>query len=237
MYKGMYIAASSAVMKMKQMEIVTNNMANAATYGFKQDGIGFRDFLVSEMNQKPQPMDGRDMTYVDKVFTDHDAGAMMETGNPLDVAINGTGFFSLEGGKYTRAGNFKLDPEGFLTTANGTKVLGEGGPIQLPLSAKVDIGGTGDILADGQIVDRLLIAQFDDTTKLAKVGDTAFQTDEAPLPPASSVVQGVLETSNVNIVKEMVSMINLNREYEMNSKMLQTLDDEASKVVNDMARM
>ncbi|MBF0339166.1 MAG: flagellar basal-body rod protein FlgF [Nitrospirae bacterium] len=247
MYKGIYIAASGAIMKQRHMETVSNNLANAATYGFKEDGITFRDYLMSEFSDTGDEEqakvgiggrsgDGRIMTYLSDTYTDHSSGAMISTGNPLDLAIDGPGFFALEGDKYTRAGNFKLDSEGFITTAKGVRVLGSGGSIQVP-NGKLEISASGDVAVDGTIIDRVRVVGFSDKAKLKKEGDTNYTSNEPAVESTSGVKQGFLEASNVNVVQEMVNMIELYREYESNQKMVQTFDEATSKVVSEMARL
>lgn len=176
------------------------------------------------------------MTYLSDTYTDHSSGAMISTGNPLDLAIDGPGFFALEGDKYTRAGNFKLDSEGFITTTKGVRVLGSGGAIQVP-NGKLEISSSGDVAVDGTIIDKLRVVGFSDKAKLKKEGDTNYTSNEAAIESTSGVKQGFLEASNVNVVQEMVNMIELYREYESNQKMVQTFDEAASKVVNEMARV
>ncbi|KJU86064.1 Flagellar basal-body rod FlgF [Candidatus Magnetobacterium bavaricum] len=247
MYKGIYIAASGAMMKQRHMETVSNNLANAATYGYKEDGVTFREYLMSEFNESGEAEqakvgiggrsgDGRIMTYISDIYTDHTSGGMINTTNPLDLAIDGAGFFALEGDKYTRAGNFKLDSEGFITTAKGVRVLGSGGVIQVP-NGKLEISASGDVAVDGTIIDRVRVVGFSDKAKLKKEGDTAYTSNEPAVESTAGVKQGFLEASNVNVVQEMVDMINLYREYESNQKMIHTFDEATAKIVNEMARV
>ncbi|MBF0343033.1 MAG: flagellar hook-basal body protein [Nitrospirae bacterium] len=249
MYKGIYIAASGSMMKQRQMETVSNNLANAATYGYKEDGVTFRDYLMTEFSERGaedqegaalgtagKSSDGRIMTYVSDVYTDHSGGGMINTNNPLDVAIDGSGYFALEGDKYTRAGNFTLNSEGFITNAKGVKVLGSGGPIQVP-EGKLEISSSGDVAVNGIVIDRLRVVEFADKTKLRKEGESNYVTTEPVIESASSLKQGYLESSNVNVIQEMVNMINLHREYESNQKIIQVFDEASGKIANEMARV
>src|SRR5512139_1444770 len=137
MYKGIYLALSGAVLKQRHMEVITQNLANVNTLGYKRDGLSFKDYLVAgdppvtETEQKV-------MTDLSAFSTDYRAGNLVQTGNPFDTALEGEGFFGLEGDRFTRRGDFKIDREGFLTTHKGLKVLGRKGPIKVP-KGKVDI--------------------------------------------------------------------------------------------------
>jgi len=235
-YKGIYIAASGALMKQKQMEIISNNLANSDTAGFKKDGVIFRDYLISEHNGVEQAGDGRAMTYYDETFTDYSHGGIIQTGNPFDVALDGKGFFALEGDKYTRRGDFKLDSEGFLTTKNGEKVLGVGGPIQIT-GNDVSIGFRGAVKVGAEIVDSIRVVDFENYKELVKTGDSIYTTAQEATPANVNVAQGFKELSNVNVVKEMTDMINNLREYESYQKLIQSFDEATGKVTNEMARV
>jgi flagellar basal-body rod protein FlgG len=239
MYKGGYIAASGMVVKQRQMELVSNNLANSATYGYKQNRVSFRDVYISEINKTPQPGDGRDMTYTDVYYTDHSEGAFQNSGNPLDVALGGRGYFSVEGNKYTRAGNFSVNDEGFIVTKNGARVLGANGPIQIPdnKSQNVQIGESGDVVVDNQIIDRLAIVDFPNPQNVTKQGNNFFVSTDAPVDSTATVHQGYVETSNVNVIQEMVLMIELQREYDTGQKVIQSFDEATAKVTNEMARL
>ncbi|MEO5357736.1 MAG: flagellar basal-body rod protein FlgF [Nitrospirae bacterium YQR-1] len=236
MYKGIYIAASGAVSKMKELELVSNNIANSNTYGYKLDRMGFRDFLLTELNEMQQYNDGRDMTYHSGIYTDRTMGGLIHTGNQLDVAINGTGYFVLDGNKYTRNGNFKVNSEGFLVNDDGRLVQGTNGPIEIP-NGDVNVSSNGNISVNGVFMDRLQIVDFADPKTVYKQGDSTFASQEEAFQSNSTVEQGHLETSNVNIVREMVNMIELYREYESHQKIMQAFDEATSKVTNDMARL
>ncbi|KWT85392.1 flagellar basal-body rod protein FlgF [Candidatus Magnetominusculus xianensis] len=239
MYKGSYIAASGMVVKQRQMELVSNNLANTTTFGYKQDRVSFRDVYISEINGVQQQGDPRDMTYTDVYYTDHSEGAFQSTGNPLDVAIGGRGYFSVEGNKYTRAGNFTLDVEGYIVTKTGDKVLGSSGPIQIQTGnvQDIQIGSDGTISVDGTIIDTLSVVDFPDTKNVIKQGNNFFVSTDQPVESTATVNQGHIEFSNVNVIQEMVTMIELLREYESQQKVVQAFDDATSKVTNDMARL
>ncbi|MBI5057026.1 MAG: flagellar basal-body rod protein FlgF [Nitrospirae bacterium] len=235
MYKGMYIALSGAILKQRHMDLFAQNVANASTPGYKKERISFKDYLIPVDNKPPLVTDGRTMTELGKVENDFSSGGIMSTGNPLDLAVNGEGFFSLEGNKYTRNGNFKIDSEGYLAAQDGTKVFGSGGPISVQ-GKKINISTSGEVFVDDISVGKLKIVDFPDKTTLRKLNGGAFSTDMPGEEVKSSVSQGFLESSNVDAVKEMVQMITAIREFEAYQKMIQSFDDATSKVTNEMGK-
>lgn len=173
-------------------------------------------------------------------FTDYSPGGMKETGNPLDVALSSEGFFTVltpDGIAYTRDGQFTLDSNGSLVTKNGYYVQGEGGPVQIN-GEHVEIGQRGEIIVDGEIVNQLMVRQFD-TEDLTRVRDAMYvPRDSAGGVPVEQpeIMQGYLELSNVNIVREMVDMISTQRHYEANSKVIRAIDQSLQKTVNNVGK-
>ncbi len=235
MYKGIYIALSGALQKQKHMDISAQNIANANTTGFKKERISFKDSLIPVDNKRPDIPDGRTMTETSSIITDYSKGSLMKTGNPLDIAINGEGFFAIESDLYTRNGNFTVDSEGNLTTQDGKKVLGSGGPITI-VGGKVYISDSGEVFVDGISVDTLKIVNFKDKYVLRNQGAGMFATDDQGEEINSGVSQGYLETSNVNAIREMVEMIRNMREFESYQKMISAFDDAASKTINELGK-
>ncbi len=226
---------SGAVTNQSQMDVISNNLANSQTLGYKKEKISFSDFLLSQLNGGPELSDGRTMSAVSGSVTDLASGNFIRTGNPLDVALDGTGFLSLEGGQYTRRGDLTLSPDRHLVTQTGRKVLGSSGPIQLP-EGKVEIGGDGEISVDGVQVDRIKIVDFKDPVSLSRAGEN-FVSAGTGTPSSAGVKQGYLEGSNVDVVREMVGMITALREYETYEKAVQAFDDSMGKVTSDLARI
>jgi len=235
MYKGIYIALSGAILKQKHMDIFAQNVANAATPGYKKERISFKDYLIPVDNKPPFTADGRTMTETSRIMTDFSGGTMLRTGNPLDLAINGEGFFALEGGRYTRNGNFRIDSEGYLATQDNIKLLGSGGPISVQ-GKKIDVNAEGEVFVDDVSVGALRIVDFADKGKLQKVNGGAFVTDEPGRDTKSAVSQGYLESSNVETMREIVQMLTSLREFESYQKMIQTFDEASSKVTNEMGK-
>lgn len=234
MYKGIYIAASGAILKQTQLEVLSQNLANANTAGFKKDNISFKEYLMPLEAAGGEP-DGRAMTSLSEYKTDFANGVVIKTVNPLDVALEGTGFIALEGDRFTRRGDFKRSADGYLTSFNGTKVLGSKGPIKLP-DGKLDINEKGQISVNDELVDTIRIVDFKKPEALVKAGDSLYTTDEKSVPSNASVKQGYVEASNVEPVKEMVHMIETLREFETYQKAIQIFDEATSKVSNEMGR-
>jgi flagellar basal-body rod protein FlgF len=236
MYKGIYIALSGSVLKQGQIDVLTHNIANANTVGFKKDRSSFQEFLVSGISGMPDSDDGRTMSDLSGVKTDFSAGTTYSTGNPLDVALNGKGFLCLEGDRYTRKGDLQVGRDGYLVTQEGRKVLGAGGPIQLP-AGKVDIAPTGEVRVNGTAVGALRIVDFKNADSLVELDHGQYASPEKPVDSTASVASGHLESSNVEVVKEMVQMITTLREFDMYQKAIKAFDDAAARVNTEMARV
>lgn len=236
MHKGIYIALSGAVLKQGQLDLLSNNIANANTVGFKKSRSSFKEHLLSRLSGTPESDDGRAMSDLSAVRNDFSEGNHFKTGNPLDVALDGNGFFSLEGGRYTRKGDFRVSGDGYLIAQGGRKVLGAKGPIKLP-PGKADITTSGDVRVDGKPVDTLKIVSFGNTDSLVQLEDSQFTTDMKPAKSNAVAMSGNLEASNVYVVKEMVQLLATMREFESYQKVIQAFDDAASRVNNEMARI
>ncbi len=239
MYKGIYIALSGAVLKQLQMDTISDNLANVNTPGFKKENMSFKDYLIN-----PQVPDieeeERDMSTLSAEKTDFSEGSIFKTSNSLDLCIEGQGFIALEGNRFTKRGDLKLTSDGFLTTANGIKVLGEKGPIRLTreqMQGTMKIDGEGRIYVNGEQVNALKVVDFPENAALVKMGAGVFYWKGAVVKSDAGVKQGYLEASNVDVVKEMVRLIDALREYETYQKAIQTFDEAAGKVTNDMARL
>lgn len=234
MYKGIYVALSGAVLKQRHMEVITQNLANANTVGFKRDGLSFKDYLVQDDSGSGGPGQ-KVMTDLSAFATDLTGGNLVQTGNPLDTALEGDGFFCLEGNRYTRRGDFKVDAAGYLTTHKGLKVLGRKGPVKVP-KGKVEFGPSGEVSVDGQAVDTMRIVDFSRKDGLTKAGEGVFTSKDPAVASKALVRQGYVETSNVEIVQEMVRMIETMREFEAYQKAIHAFDEAAGKANNEIGR-
>jgi len=255
MYTGLYAAVSGSLAHEKRLAILTNNLANANTVGFKADRPVFQveplpdvvgplaasevsPLVMTSLNR----LQGRDsaQTRLSAMHTNFTQGDLRTTGNPLDVALEGGGFFAVQtadGVAYTRQGTFSLNPEGVVVTAQGLPVLGDKGPLRLP-QGKIEIDATGQVRAGGTVVDRLRVVDLPQPYTLEKQGDSLFRS-VVPAPPettAKAVVrQGVIETANVEPVRLLVSVIETSRAYEAYQKVIQAFNDTAGRAVNDIA--
>ena len=230
MDRSLFVALSGAKMQEKRLEAISNNLANANTVGFKKDIPVF----------KVESPDGgiREFADDDGVSVDFTQGSLREVRNPLNVAIVGEGFFEVEGSNgpmYTRQGSFTVDSEGSLVTGDGRKVVGTRGEIRIT-SPSIEIDITGQIIQDGTVTDRLKVVNFADPNQLLKAGGYFINpTNEDPdISREIEIHQGFLEMSNVNVIHEMVSMIEAQRAYETQSKMIQTIDDNAKRAIDEV---
>lgn len=242
MLKGIYKAASGMIPRVKQQEITANNIANASTAGYKKDSIFLQELNAARRSSLPRKSDW-EQPMIDQVYTDYSQGTFERTGNSLDVAINGEGFFILESPEgesmvYTRNGSFSTDLDGFLVNSEGFRVLGDGGPIEVG-NGIVTISETGEVLADDSQVGRIQVVEFADKSVLAKKGTSGFTADDGiePMPSADYTVrQGFLERANINVIKEMVRMIITLRNYETASKAIQMQNDSLNVLFNQVGR-
>lgn len=261
MSKGIFTAVSGAMAQSARLDTVANNLANLNTTGFKRDGQLFREYLTS-YNKEPGTIEvpripasiesfyatnGGDKSFVelDGTFSDFSQGTIRPTGNNLDVALEGEGFFEVatpEGSRYTRAGNFSVDGEGRLVTKQGFPVQRTGGGEFKFASANVNIGSNGEVFENGQSLGKLSLVKFGNKDALMKQGANLFTLKnnlDAQIAEAvdAKVNQGFLEGSNVNVVREMTDMITATRTFESTQKAIQAYDQMASKVVNEVPKL
>ncbi|GAB4373618.1 MAG: flagellar basal-body rod protein FlgF [Calditrichia bacterium] len=238
MIKGLSIAKAGMLPRQRQLEVNANNLANIDTIGFKKTSVFFRHLLNSLKNQSEAE------TITSEAMVDFSPGPLKETGNPLDVAIAGEGFFVIqtpEGQVFTRNGNFTLSADGRLTTVDGYSVLGNGGEIQIN-GNEIKINETGAITVDGQAVDTIRVVTFEDLSELVQVGSNFFSPgDKADMmdlePEKIQLRQGYLESSNVTGIDEIISMIELYRQFEFGQKVISTQDQTLEKLINDTGRV
>jgi len=262
MHEGIYIAASGAFKQERKIDVIANNLANLATTGFKRDGLAFREMippftgtaqLSASLDPKPtafQPDPQVSYVGVTDMYTDVSNGILRQTGNTLDVALQGKGFFvvdSPEGQRFTRNGNFKLSGDGTLITQEGYKVLGKDGkPIKIDTQGgDISINLSGGIaVSNGKQstpLGNLQLVNFDDPAKLAKEGNGLFKIADSSVKKQAveklSVHQGYLETSNVNTIEEMTNMITTLRAFEAYQKIIQSIDEADDQAVNAIGRL
>jgi len=242
MYKGMYIAVSGAVLMQTQMDTITQNLANANTAGYKKDTLAFKDYLV-QPGAGIEP-DGRDMSDYSGSKIDQSSGTTVSTGNKLDIALEGDGFIALDGNRYTRRGDLKKDSDGYLTNHDGIKVMGTGGPIQLPADSveiNIDLGGKVSVVQAGNTqptqIDTIQITNFGLDANMGKAGDGMYTFSGEGTPSTATIKQGYIETSNVDPIKEMVQMIETQREFESYQKAIQMFNSATEKVTSQLGSL
>lgn len=246
MLRGIYTAASGMLVQAVQTDVISNNLANVDTPGYHRKSPHVRSFpeiLLHREHQGQYTPVGALGTgaVVDGGRFSFQPGRIQATNNPLDAALPEHGFFVVDGGdgpRYTRDGRFSLSEMGWLVQQNGSRVLGEQGPIFIGREGEVEIDSQGDVRVDGVLRDRLLLVEFNEREGLVRRGEGLYEaTPEAgdPFRFRGVVLQGALEMPNVNVVKEMVHMIEVHRSYEANQKVVQAYDETLSKAVNEIA--
>ena len=254
MIRGIYTSALGMITNMQRMDVISQNMANVNTTGYKRDHVvshAFSDVMMSRLNDPGLRMlhswpigNINPGVFVDDVFTSFAQGAMQQTGNSLDVALNGQGFFTvmLDGEElFTRDGAFTM-LNGLLLTKEGGRVQGLNGDINLP-NGYIVIDEFGRIFVNDEYIDTLNLTNFcrDGLHSLRKLQDNFWRVSDYTKPEHRLVfeglaAQGFLENSNVNIVQEMVQMITISRAYDTNARMITVQDSTLQRAVNDIAR-
>lgn len=223
MYAGIYNAASAMDMAERQHEVTAHNLAAAHLPGYCR-----RIDATQVGDQESSP----------KAKIDFTPGSLQRTGRPLDVALVGEGFFTVQGSDgsslYTRAGDWFLNSEGELTTVDGLPVMASGRTVRLPQNAsesQLTISETGELRVGEQSIGTLDLVKFEDPSGLQPVGHTLFQapSDLAPVPSTARVQQGVRELSNVSIPLELVRMLAGVRNYEAAQRAMQSLTKSISQ--------
>ncbi|UOO37309.1 flagellar basal-body rod protein FlgF [Oscillospiraceae bacterium CM] len=248
MVRGLYTSATGMNVQRNKMDVLTNNIVNAETTGFKADTLvtsTFDQVMLQRINDPninilgAPDVGGYDFgTHVDELVTDFSGGTLEVTDRPTDIALTGNGFFTVETAdgqiRYTKSGNFTVNADGYLVTQDGDFVLGEKGRIKVG-SSDFSVSAQGDVTGDAATPDRLKIVTFSDLSVLRKAGNNLYYPygDVAPVTTSDTVVhQGVLEGSNVDISGEMVDMISVYRKYEANQKLVSMTDKSLEMAVN-----
>lgn len=234
MADGLYTALSGGIASLQVLDVQANNLANADSHGYKLDRIVFSEVLKAVSPDAPA-----DTAQVVSRATvvDSSQGSLTQTRNPLDLAFNGKGFFTVQtpaGTRYTRRGDFKLAEDGALQTAEGHPVLGRDGPVKLP-KGEVTIDEKGGISVGRNKVADLRLADFPDAA-LRKEGGALFTAAGAETPATGQIVQGNLERSNVSAMAGMSGMLTASRTFELVVQMMQSYRRMDEKLVADMGK-
>ncbi|WP_181707497.1 flagellar basal-body rod protein FlgF [Chthonobacter rhizosphaerae] len=231
------VALSRQLVLRRKLDVIANNVANIDTSGFKREALELDEYDMPVSRANTFPRRDRTLSFVEDwtTTTDHKPGAIETTGNPFDIAIQGSGFFVVQtpaGERYTRAGDFMLDANGRLVTNDGKPVLGEGGEIVFQANeTDVVIGADGSIASNVGPRGRLRVVDFADVRALTKEGENLFSGEGAVPAEAARVQQGALEKSNVEAVIEMTRLIEVNRSYEQISRMIGAHDELRTKAI------
>jgi flagellar basal-body rod protein FlgF len=243
MDSGYYAACAGLVSRMEALDMLANNMANTNTDGYKAERL-FYSALEAGMGNAPlSPLNQAMNRYgvVGGQWLDLQEGSIVSTGNKLDLAIQGSGFFTIQtqrGLHYTRNGNFHLNAKRQLVTAQGDLVLGPKGAIRVP-EGEISISNNGTISVNGAMVGQLQIVDFNPGTVLTPQGSAEFTAPAGAAKPAAtpSVQQGALEASNMNAVSGMVSLILAQRSAEMMQKALVIFDNDFDKTAQSLGQV
>ncbi len=236
------IAASGLRARMESLELLANNVANASTGGYKADRE-FYSLYAAEEAQDNDPVSN--MPVIDHPWTDLSQGLIEVTGNPLDVALSGAGFFTVDGPQgnlYTRNGSFRLSAKGRLVTPDGYPVRALNKvPLQLDGSRAIAISADGTISQDGQVVGQMQIADFTGRGDFVKQGSNYFRAarpEVKPVAPATpSVEQGKLEASNTGPAESAVRLVSVMRQFEMLQKAVSIGADMNRQAVEQVAKV
>lgn len=232
-----YVTVSRQSGLLNEMQIVANNIANAATTGYRQEGLMFSEFIDSSQGRSSLSLSRAQVRN-----TSMAQGTLTQTNGSFDFAIEGEGFFLIEtpnGDRLTRAGNFAPNTDGDLVTMDGFRVLDPGGsPVFVPGSVdKVNVASDGTISANGQMLGQIGLFLPTDPIDMVREGGVMFRTESGTEPTENAqILQGFLEGSNVNPISQLARMIEIQRSYEMGQSFLKTEDERIRNAVKTLIR-
>jgi flagellar basal-body rod protein FlgF len=234
-------AASGMRARMESLDLLANNVANASTGGYKAD----REFYSLYVAPEAQGDGAATMPVIERHWTDHAQGTLQTTGNSLDLALSGKGFFSVQGPGgplYTRNGSFHLTGDGKLATAEGYPVNFAGGaPMSVQSARPIEISSDGTVRQDGNVIGQLQVVDFTSTSGLAKQGSNYFRAADPKLTPSlpssASVEQGKLEASNSGSAESAVRLVSIMRQFEMLQKAAALGADMSKQAIEQVAHV
>lgn len=232
-----YIGLSRQMVLARQMDVIAHNIANANTPAYNSEKMVFLDYLIQPQHKEP-------MNFVQDygTYRDLSEGPMSPTGNPLDVAISGEGYFSIQtpdGVRYTRHGRFMLNPDSQIVDGQGQPLLNaSGSPITVPVGEKVTIANDGTVSTPNGALGQIGIVTFADQQKMAREANGLYSAEGQPSQPAekATLLQGTLEQSNVEAIVEMTRMIEVSRSYESASRFLNSEHERQLRAIRAMGR-
>ena len=235
MDSGYYSASTALVSRTQELDTIANNLANASTVGYRAQTNIFSSVLAATGNAAASPLNRaiNDYGVLSGTGLDLSEGALQKTGNDLDMAIQGPGFFVIQtanGPVYTRNGSFQVSSRGQLVTSTGDAVMGDKGVITI-LPGPVSISPDGTISSNGAVTGKLRVVEFPPDTVLTSAGGTHYTAPPNTAKPAtgSTVAQGVVENSNVNPIIGMVELVSAQRSAEMMQHALAMFNTEIDK--------
>ena len=258
MVKGLYTAYTGMINQEHRMDVLTNNLANADTNGYKKEGAtaqSFDSILAYKIKDNSEGYRLAKRTGVHNPgvkigegYTDFSQGPLKTTENPYDLALTDKGFFAVEftdkqgetSVKYTRDGNFTLNESGELVTQDGDRVLGTNGqPVKIDPLKDTQINVQGQIIQDGKVAATIQVTDFEDYNYLKRKGENYYEPTDGRTEKdtTSKVYAGYLETSNISVVTEMVNMITVSRAYETNQKVITTYDGTLDIAANQLGKV
>jgi flagellar basal body rod protein FlgG len=244
MDSGYYAACAGLAAQTQALELLAHNLANLSTTGYRAEETTFRSLMTGRGAVAGNAINAavNDFGVLSGSRVDLTSGSFAPTGNPLDAAVAGKGFFTVQSGqqiRYTRNGSFHVTAAGQLVTSQGDSVIGEEGPITLP-NGNTAISGDGTISVDGNVVDKLHLAEFAPETTLTPIGNATYTAppSSALVAADSTVEQGMLEGSNVSPTEAVVQLITVQRNAEMMARAVSALDGQLNQIaVQDLPKV
>ena len=238
-----YIALSKLDAQQRTLDVIANNIANANTTGYKTEHVLFSDFLVRQKDAKTAP-GGEILSFTQDRATYHDqsAGSLSHTGNPLDLALGGTGYFTVQtasGPRLSRAGRFGTLTDGTVADASGHALLDTGGrPIQLPAGeSNVQVASDGTISGTNGRIAKIGVVNVGDTGQLIPEGGALFRCDAKTTPAdRPQIVQGAVEESNVQSISELTRMMQVEREFQFITQFVQSESDRQTSTIEKVTQ-
>ncbi|MHB9130804.1 MAG: flagellar hook-basal body protein [Armatimonadota bacterium] len=243
MIRGLYTAATGLLSQETHLDVIAHNLANVNTAGFKRQVTtngAFAPLVDAVLTSPAKRMSVNGPLSLYPISqSDPSEGTISFTGNRCDFAIRGNGYFTVQSTQdvaYTRNGAFMLTPDGRLVTGDGLSVLGENGPVTIS-GTKWEINPAGQVIVDGNLVNRLKIAALPDLSTATRLQENLWVSNQATPAKNVQIQQEHLEASNVNAIFEMVEMMSATRQFESGQRCIQALDATLERAVNDIARI
>jgi flagellar basal-body rod protein FlgF len=244
MMNAQLIGLSREVALRREMNVLANNLANLNTNGFRGEAIALEEYRMPIARAEAFRSGNEKLLYVQDWATvrDLDQGPIRITNNDLDVAIDGEGYFAIntpEGIRYTRNGSFEINPDGFLVTKQGYPVAGADGPIVVDDNAtNIAIASDGTVSTDDGQIGTLQILAFEDEQALQKIGENLYATEALGAPALNTrLVQGALEGSNVEPIREMSRMIEVQRAYQLQARLVRDADSARRNAIDKLGTL